>query len=282
MLNGDGLVQETYARGLPRMAAGLALMWQFAILIQVLAYQHDFRRPAVPVLVWLGLLPAAGWLLPRARAGRLRGPDAALAVAVAVAAVALVGWERRLHATGTVDWSVVGTGWLLALVALCQAWECMTGALLVFAAHTAVTYRVLGGTALGQARLAATGYTLLVILAGFAALRPAVRAQARVAARRAALASQTAAERAAAGAIQQDRRRRLGVLEADVLPLLRGIADGTLDPADRAVQRRCAERAAALRRSLAEPGPAGRRAAGRAAARPSARPRRGACRSRSR
>ncbi|MGP7998607.1 MAG: hypothetical protein ACLPKI_15015 [Streptosporangiaceae bacterium] len=254
MLNGDGLVQETYARGLPRMAAGLALMWQFAILIQVLAYQHDFRQPAVPVLVWLGLLPAAGWLLPRARAGRLRGPDAALAVAVAVAAVALVGWERRLHATGTVDWSVVGTGWLLALVALCRpAWECMTGALLVFAAHTAVTYRVLGGTALGQARLAATGYTLLVILAGFAALRPAVRAQARVAARRAALASQTAAERAAAGAIQQDRRRRLGVLEADVLPLLRGIADGTLDPADRAVQRRCAERAAALRRSLAEP-----------------------------
>jgi hypothetical protein len=126
--------------------------------------------------VWLGLLVAAVWLLPRARAGRLGGRDAAAAIAVAVAAVALVGWERRLHATGAVDWSVVGTGWLPALVALCRpAWECLTGGLLVFAAHAVVAYRVFGVTTLGQARLAATGYTVLVILAGFAGLRPAIR-----------------------------------------------------------------------------------------------------------
>ena len=118
MLSRDGLVQQTYAAGLPRMAAAVALTWQFAILIQVLVYLPDFRQPAVPVLVWLGLLAAAAWLLPRARAGRFGGPDAAAAIAIAVAAVALVGWERRLHATGAVDWSVVGTGWLLALVAL--------------------------------------------------------------------------------------------------------------------------------------------------------------------
>ena len=253
MLSRDRLVQQTYATGLPRMAAGVALVWQFAILIQVLAYLHDFRQPAVVILVWLGMLAAAGWLLPRARAGWLSGRDAAVAIAVAVAAVALVGWERRLHATGAVDWSVVGTGWLLALVALSRpAWEWITGALLVFAVHAAVAYRVLGVTALGQARLAATGYTVLVILAGFAALRPAIRAQARVAARRATLASQTAAERAADGAIQQDRRRRLAVLEEEVLPLLRGIAHGTLDPASPAVQQRCAERADALRRALAD------------------------------
>ena len=107
-------------------------------------------------------------------------------------------------------------------------------------------------TALGQARLAATGYTVLVILAGFAALRPAIRAQSRVAARRATLASQTAAERAAAAAIQQDRRHRLGLLEEEVLPLLRGIADGTLDPADATVRQRCAQRADTLRRALAD------------------------------
>jgi hypothetical protein len=251
VLSGDGLVQETYATGLPRMAAGVAMIWQFAILIQVLAYLHNFRQPAAVIAVWLGLLAAAAWLLPRARAGRFRGTDAAVAIAVAVAAVALVGWERRLHAAGAVDWSVIGTAWLLALVALCRpAWEWLTGALLVFAVHAAVVFRVLGVTALGQTRLAATGYTVLVILAGFAALRPAIRAQARVAARRAALASQTAAERAAADAVQQDRRRRLAVLEAEALPLLRGIADGTLDPADPAVRRDCAEHAAALRRAL--------------------------------
>jgi hypothetical protein len=252
MLSRDGLVQQTYATGLPRMVVAVAVVWQFAMLIQVLAYLHDFRQPAVLAAVWLGLLAAAVWLLPRARAGRLGGRDAAVAIAVAVAAVGLVGWERRLHATGAVDWSVVGTGWLLALVALCRpAWECLTGALLVFAVHAVVVYRVFGATTLGQARLAVTGYTVLVILAGFAGLRPAIRAQSQVATRRATLASQTAAERAAAAAIQQDRRHRLAVLEADVLPLLRGIAAGALDPADRAVQQRCADRAAALRRALA-------------------------------
>ena len=253
MLSRAGLVQQTYAAGLPRMAAGVALVWQFAILIQVLAYRDDFRQPAVPVLVWLGLLGAAAWLLPRARGSRLSRPDAALAIAVAVAAVAVVGWERRLTATGAAARPVAAAGGLLALVALSRpAWEWITGALLVFAAHALVAYRVLGVTALGQARLAATGYTLLVILAGFAALSPAIRVQARVAARRATLASQTAAERAATAAIQQDRQRRLDVLEADVLPLLRGIADGSLDPADPAVQQRSGQHAAALRRALAD------------------------------
>src|SRR5258708_791560 len=73
-----------------------------------------------------------------------------------------------------------------------------------------------------------------------------------MAARRAALAGRSAAERAAAAAVSEDRRRRLGLLEADVLPLLRGIADGTLDPADSQVQERGARHAARLRRALAD------------------------------
>ncbi len=40
---------------------------------------------------------------------------------------------------------------------------------------------------------------------------------------------------------------------ADALPLLRGIADGTLDPADAAVRERCARHAATLRRALTDP-----------------------------
>ena len=42
------------------------------------------------------------------------------------------------------------------------------------------------------------------------------------------------------------------MLEADALPLLRGIADGMLDPADSEVRERCARHAAALRRALAD------------------------------
>jgi hypothetical protein len=88
------------------------------------------------------------------------------------------------------------------------------------------------------------------VLAIFAALRPAMRTHAEIAVRRATLASRSAMERAAAAAIGEVRRGRLELLEMEALPLLRGIADGTLDPADGAVRDQCAEHAATLRRAL--------------------------------
>jgi hypothetical protein len=92
----------------------------------------------------------------------------------------------------------------------------------------------------------------MVVLVVFAALRPTWRTQAGMAARRALLASRSVAERAAAAAVHEDRRRRLTLLEADALPLLRGIADGTLDPADSEVRDQCARHAATLRRALVD------------------------------
>jgi hypothetical protein len=236
------------------MVGAVAVIWQLTLLIQVLVYLHDYRQPAVPIAVWLGMLAAAVWLVPRARAGGFTRAEAAVAIVVAVAAVVTIGWDRRTHgAGGSVDWSVVGTGWLLALVALTRpAWEWASGALLVFTAHAIFTVRLLGVTSLSLARLASTVYLLIVVLVVFAALRPTWRTQAGMAARRALLASRSAAERAAAAAAAEDRQRRLALLEAEALPLLRGIACGTLDPADADVRSRCAWHAATLRRALVD------------------------------
>jgi hypothetical protein len=250
----DGRALIAQESELPRIAGTVAAVWQFVVLSEVLPYLHYYRQPAVPIVVWLGLLAASAWLVPRARAGGLTGRQAAAAIAIAVAAVAVVGWDRRAHgAGGTVDWSVLGTGWLLALVAFSRpAWVWVSGALLVFATHAILAIHVFGVTSLSLARLAANAYTLAVALVVFGALRPTLRSYAGMAARRAALTSRLAAERAAAVAVQEDRRARLALLEGDALPLLRGIADGTLDPADSEVLRRCARHAATLRRALAD------------------------------
>ena len=252
MLSRDGLVQQTYAAGLPRMAAGVALVWQFAALIQVLAYRNDFRQPVIPVLVWLGLLGAAAWLLPRARGSQLGRADAALAIAVAVAAVALVGWERRLHATGAVDWSVAGTGWLLALVALAAGLGMdHRGAAGVRHARRRRLPGARGdharpGPARGH-RIHAAGHP--------GRFRRAAPGHPRPGPGGGPARHPGQPDRGGAGRGHRDPAGpapRLDVLEEEVLPLLRGIADGTADPADPAVQRRCGQRADALRRALAD------------------------------
>lgn len=254
MVSRDEVIGDAAESWIPRMVGAVAAILPITLLIQVLVNPDDYRQSAVPVAVWLGMLAAAAWLVPRARAGGLTGAEAVVAIVVALAAVVLVGWERRAHGSAaTVDWSILGTVWALALVVLSRpAWAWVSGALLVFAAHAVFVIRVLNVSPLSLARLAAAAYIVVVILAVFAVLRPALLTHAGIATRRAALASRTAAERAAADAVQEDRRERLALLETEALPLLRGIAGGKLDPADREVRERCARHAATLRHALTD------------------------------
>jgi hypothetical protein len=120
----------------------------------------------------------------------------------------------------------------------------------VLAAHAVFVLRLLGLTPPGLARASAGGYSVVIVLVVFAVLRPTLRTDAEMAVQRAELASRAATERAAVDAIREDRRGRLALLEVEALPLLRGIADGTLDPAASAVRRDCAQRAATLRSAL--------------------------------
>jgi hypothetical protein len=172
--------------------------------------------------------------------------------------VTAIGWEHQPErGSGGVDLAVLGTVWLLALVALSQpAWTWILAALAVFTIHAVLVIRSAGAGAASLAQLEAAGYILATILTAFTALRPTLAMHIRISARRAALASRLTAERAAADAVRAERRRGLARLEHEALPLLRGIAEGRLDPADAGVRERCGRHVAALRDSLTGPAPA--------------------------
>jgi hypothetical protein len=251
-------VRDVTESGMRRMIGAMAAILPFAALIQVLANLSDYRQPAVAVAVWLAMFAAAAWLVPRIGTGGLTRGEAAAAVLIAVAAAAGTGWEYRPHhGSASVDLAILGTVWLLALVALsypARVW--VPGALVVFAAHAALLTRAAGASPLSLTKLEVAGYILAAVLIVFAALRPTLAVHTSMTARRAALASRSLAERAAAAAVQEVRRSRLALLEMEALPLLRGIADGTLDPADDDVRERCARHAAVLRHSLTDRAPA--------------------------
>jgi Histidine kinase-, DNA gyrase B-, and HSP90-like ATPase len=254
MASQDRLIHGAYESELPRVLGVVAALWQLAFLIQVLGYRHEYREPLVPVAVWASLTAAACWLIPRTRTGNLTGRASACAMALVVVAVSLDGWASRMPGSaGTVDWSIFGSSWLIALVAVSRpAWEWACGALLAFTAHLAFSANLFGTPAVGLSKLTASVHALATIGIIFAAIRPTLRAQARVAVRRAALASRSAAEADAVAAIREDRRVRLALLDAEALPLLHAIAAGTLDPADSAVRDRCARLATAFRLSLTD------------------------------
>ena len=250
-----GVVAAATESAVPGFVGAVAIVLPAALLVQAVVNHTNYRHPVVPVVVWVGMLAAAVWLVPRSRTGELTTGHAAVAVLVAVAAVTAIGLDRRVTgaAETNVDWTILGTIWLLALVALSSpAWLWVPGSALVVGIHAVFVVRTLGAGPNGLSRLAAGGYAVVSILAVVAALRPAMRSHAEIAVRRAALASRSAVERAAAAAIGEVRRGRLELLEMEALPLLRGIADGTLDPADGTVRDQCAEHAATLRRALVD------------------------------
>jgi hypothetical protein len=253
------VARDTAEVGLMRLVKALAVILPSVALIQVLANPGDYREPAAAIVVWLAVLGASAWFVPRLRTGGLVASGTAAAILIAVAAVAAIGVVHRAHAgSGTADLAILGTVWLLALIVMshpARVW--IPAALLVFAVHGALLIRDVGLNQLSLSQLGAAGYIITAVLFVFAALRPTLDTHVSMAARQASLASRSAAERAAAAAIQQERQSRLAVLEQEALPLLRGIADGTLDLTERSVKEECARHAAVLRHSLTGGTPAG-------------------------
>ena len=254
MVSPHKAAKDTAEVGLMRLIRALAVVLPILALVQALINARDYQQPAAPVVVWLAVLGAGAWLVPRLRTGGLAAGETAAAIAIAVAAVAATGAAQRAHGTpGSVNLAILGTVWLLLLVVVshsARVWVPVS--LLVFVVQGTLLIREQGLTALSLSQLGAAGYIIAAVLIAFAALRPTLDLHVSMAAQQASLASRTKAERAAATAIKQERRSRLAVLEREALPLLRGIADGTLDPADEGVRELCAGHAAVLRRVLTD------------------------------
>ena len=65
----------------PLFVGALAVILPIGMLLQTLATLDDYRQPLAAVAVWLGILLAAAWLVPRALARGLSRPEAVAAIA---------------------------------------------------------------------------------------------------------------------------------------------------------------------------------------------------------
>jgi hypothetical protein len=153
---------------------------------------------------------------------------------------------------GSMHWSILVIGWFGVLL-LQDRLQLLGGFL---AAHLLTVLVLLTRAGLpGRTQGACMATDLLAMTAqhfGFAVLLHVLR---RCAARAEEASYQQArveAEQAAADQVHVDQQRRFADLSHTVVPLLSGIAERELDPADPAVRHRCALEAARMRRLFTE------------------------------
>ncbi|MET8867396.1 ATP-binding protein [Nonomuraea sp. NPDC004580] len=242
-------------RGLRITTLFVALAAVFGIALPtVIRYLPTYETPAAQLGAFavIGVvLLAEAVLIVRGRSwGRWRGPVIALVLAVSlVSYVALPGGRTS---TGE-DWMFAAATWPGLIVVLDRP---LRSVLMFMAAHELVALFHLvvleGSTFLTLARFATGSVTVIGYPLFLAVLATVLRdlGAAAVAARREI--EQVRVAEAVAGESHRRRRQRFAELSDTTVPLLEGLADGSLDPQDLQVQRRSAIEAARMRRLFAE------------------------------
>ena len=249
----SAVLAARYARALDIAVVVAAAGWQLAGAGPLLlAHLGSYSSGRFQVAAWcaIALIIAAGSvLLLRGSSRRETGwALAAAALVISTAAAAACPPAQMLET----NWSWGTAGWVGVLVLLRRP----LAELGVFLTLEALAmFAVLARDGLHQPNVAA----FITVLAGLTGIQVAISVAARtlhVPAQQAEAAAtreaDATARQAVADRIRGARQARWLELRATAEPLLSGLAAGTADPADLAVQRACAVEAARLRRLFAE------------------------------
>ena len=249
----SAVLAARYARALDIAVVVAAAGWQLAGAGPLLlAHLGSYPSDAFQFAAWcaISLIIAAGSvLLLRGSSRRETGwALAAAALVISTAAAAACPPAQMLE----INWSWGTAGWVGVLVLLRRPlYE-----LGVFLTLEALAmFAVLARDGLHQPNVAA----FITVLAGSTGIQVAISVAARTlhvpaqqAEEAATREADATARQAVADRIRAARQARWLELRVTAEPLLSGLAAGTADPADLAVQRACAVEAARLRRLFAE------------------------------
>jgi hypothetical protein len=246
-------LRQDYAAGLRRTVSIVVAGVQLLLLLPLAASWHRYPAPSLAMAMWLVLAATAtpaAWVLWRRALYRR---EAAAVVLVAIAGAVAMGFGTRPEdVTRTVNWfGVDAVPVLLTVVASSRpVREWVPAALLTNAVVLSVGVGRAGTDPVVLIQLFAASYGVWTILIQVATMGPVLRSTAETTTRAAEAEAELAARREAAGAVSRDRQRRHQHLDKEILPLLRGIAEGTADPRTDVVRQACATQAALLRRRL--------------------------------
>jgi hypothetical protein len=202
--------------------------------------------------VLLVVAAGCGYFLARGRAVPRRASRAGVVLTFGASVLATLPVAPADYLSPE-HWTFGLVGWYALALLFDRRPRVLGGFLGVHVVLTASTLFLAGGVAanrlapMGITAISTLGFQLAVGLAAGLIRRIAARAGEAAEAQELASTAETIAAR-----IHHDHRERYDTLLGTTVPLLRGLADGSLDPADEDVTRRCATEAARMRRLFAE------------------------------
>jgi hypothetical protein len=248
------VIGTSFLRGLRWATVAITLIVLFGLQLPVVLTNRDsyssfgVQLLAIAVFCAIALVVAATTVLRR-ELGAWRWPLMVVVLAASIASTAGVA-PRDLF--GVAHWAYGTVGWPLVLL----SFGCGIGVLGgLLATHYCVT--VVQALAAGAAATTFAGVVNVTAVTASFHLSVGVfgvmlRKLAATAATTAREQERLRTEEAVVAQLHADRGERYAALAGSVAPLLRGLAAGTLDPADAAVRRSCSVEAARMRRLFAE------------------------------
>lgn len=251
-----GLVTVRYARAVNMAVVLIVAVWHFGydVLIVLRGWsQYDPLWAALGAWVALAAIQVAGSvLLLRSALGR-RTARGLAAAALAAGAVATAAYPTG-QAISDISWAWNTVGWFGVLL---LRWRPLRELAVLLTLNTAFTVVALAADgklddSVTWSRLITTIYTTAGIQLIFALLGRHLHQAAQQATRTAAAQAESLARAVSDETVHTDRRGRYTYLRDRVAPLLRGLAEGRLDPSEDTVRQAAAVEAARLRRLFAE------------------------------
>jgi hypothetical protein len=181
--------------------------------------------------------------------GRAAWPAALFVLAVSTAAAASLPTALLLSPA---HYTFGVAGWFGLLIFADHRIRNVVAFVMLHIALTAALLAWRGVLAESLAQLAAVALGVCSFQFALMAATLVLRAMANSATAVAVAQAETATQEAIAREVHLDREARYAALRESALPLLRGLADGTLSPSDHAVQHRAAIEAARMRRLFSE------------------------------
>ena len=243
-----GVVSSSYERGAAIALACVAFGWHLVDLVLMLANWGEYRSGAVSAAAWLATFVVTTVVLVQViRRGTVDRGARWIALVAIVATLAVIATCTPDGLVGKANWATGELGWILVVLAIRKQYWYWLGLGILVPANLLATSLAFPGSAQILVTMVSILIAIVILQIGALVIVHELRRHGQLVASAVNALHDLELGRATREALRRDRAQRDLSLGRELLPLVRALRDGELDPDLAETQQQCVLAAAELR-----------------------------------